>query len=618
MSRSSTPVGFQVAATVLCLTVSGLAPPTPATAQTFVLVTDPQNPIVTDQGHAAPHYFGSSWIDFDGDGDQDLFVAQDQLYENLGGGNFERLTDTGIGSGQVTSPGFSMAGNSWVDFDNDGDLDALLSGERSFLYENDGSNNFSPILTGVIGMGAAHRGWACAWADYNNDGALDLAITHPAGFIPGGAATENHLLLSDGPPNYTFTEVAGNPIVTGLDSYTVGSWSDYDDDGDMDYFVGSGPAGSQQPDNLYRNLLAETGSPDFERITDAPIGTEQQDGQLWNWIDYDNDGDLDGFLTNWSGGVGGLENRLYRQDAGGVFTAIQSGAIVTDGDISLSSTWGDFDNDGDLDCFVSNDGNQLDRYYQNQGDGTFTRIDATPLATTPGAHRSSSAADYDDDGDLDLFVNGALSLRALYRNDTDNGNGFLNLTLRGTDSNWSAIGAKVRVKATLFGQTVWQMREVSSQNAFNAHNSLRQHFGLGDAVAVDSLVVEWPSGNVDVMVGVEANQFLTLFEGGNTGLATELAPVPARAHLSNFPNPFNPHTMLRYELGQAAVVSVLIYDTGGHLVRTLVDAQATDAGAHEVAWNGRGDAGREQPSGVYHATLRSSAGSSQRRLVLVR
>ena len=86
-------------------------------------------------------------------------------------------------------------------------------------------------------------------------------------------------------------------------------------------------------------VLADSGSADFELIADAPIATDAQDGQLWNWIDYDNDGDLDAHLTNWAGGVGGLNNRLYRNDGDG-FTSTTTGAIVTDSDTSLSSVWG--------------------------------------------------------------------------------------------------------------------------------------------------------------------------------------------------------------------------------------------------------------------------------------
>ncbi len=349
--------------------------PTLTFSQTFTRITSTSNPIIADGGPI--EYSGASWVDFDNDNDLDLFVNNDKLYRNDGNGVFVKLTTT-LGSGQpIIANQIIGNGNSWADYDNDGDIDCFISSATSFLYRNDGNGVFTKITSGAIGNGSANRGWACAWADYNNDGYVDLAITHPANFV--GAATTNHLLRNDGPPNYTFTRITAGPIVTGLAPSTVGTWADFDNDGDMDYFIGAGPAnGTTSTDYLYRNLLKESGSANFERITSGVMATDQQDGQLWNWIDYDNDGDLDAYLTNWGGTLGGLANRLYRND-NNVFTRVNTGEIVTDVGISLSSVWGDFDNDGDLDCYVANDGNQVDRYYSNNGNGTFTRV--TNIAT---------------------------------------------------------------------------------------------------------------------------------------------------------------------------------------------------------------------------------------------
>ncbi len=622
ITRSTPPkitLSTSIATPLLALAACTLMVVRPAPAQTFTRVVDPTNPVATDAGHASPYYFGASWIDFDSDGDDDLFVGPATIYENLGGGAFERRLDTGLGSLQVTNPVFSMSGSSFADYDNDGDIDAFLSGERSYLYVNDGSNHFAPITTGVVGQGLAHSGWSCAWADFDNDGALDVAITHPAGFIPGSVGTENHLLLSAGPPNYAFAEVTSGPIVTGLDSYTVGTWSDYDNDGDMDYFIGTGPAnGTLQPDNLYQNQLTESGLATFVRILTAPIATENQDGQVWNWIDYDNDGDLDAHVTNWRGPVSGVANRLYRQDAGGGFTKINLGSIVNDVAASITSSWGDFDNDGDLDCFVGNDDNQTNRYYRNEGDGTFTRITTLAMVNFFGSQRSSSVADYDDDGDLDLFVNGPTTSRGLFQNDTANGNGWLSVTLVGTVSNRSAIGAKLRIKATVFGVSSWQMREVSAQNAFNGHSSLRQHFGLGDASTVDSLRVEWPLGGVTELTDLARNQFLTITEGSATGLPEGEATSPKRLALRAVPNPFNPMTTLHFDLPAAGPVSVVVYDAAGRRIRVLVEERLYEPGSHRLPWNGRGDDGRAVGSGVYYVRLDAAGQIQLSRTVLVR
>ncbi|MFN0157322.1 MAG: FG-GAP repeat domain-containing protein, partial [Bacteroidota bacterium] len=250
---------------------------TGAIAQTFVEVTDPANPIATDTG--PEQYSGASWVDFDGDGDLDLFANNALLYRNDGGGTFVTLA-TNLGAGQPVNLG---NGNSWADYDNDGDPDCFIASAPSFLFRNDGVGAFTKITSGAIGDSLGNRGWACAWADYNNDGYVDLAITHPANFVPGTAIT-NQLLLNNGPPGFSFTRITSSPIVTGLSSYTVGTWSDFDLDGDMDYFIGAGPVSTTAPDFLYKNMLIETGLPDFVRITTGVMATDFQDGQVWNWV----------------------------------------------------------------------------------------------------------------------------------------------------------------------------------------------------------------------------------------------------------------------------------------------------------------------------------------------
>lgn len=483
-----------------------------ADAQSFTRITDPTNPVVTDVTTAA--YRGCAWADYDGDGREDLLVVNPSnnfLYHNDGGGAFTRLTDADAGA--ISSDNGAFLGAAWGDYDNDGDLDCFIAGNTSGLYRNNGAAPwFTKVTAADIGT-TDTRGWSPAWADYDNDGNIDLVIAFPTGFVPLPGSS-NQMFHNDGPPNYTFTRLDTGIVVSEFEPFTSANWSDYDLDGDVDLFIGSGPASpTPAPDFLYHNHLIETGSAGFSKITTAPIATDVADGQVWNWIDYDNDGDLDAYRTNWGGGNPGIRpNDLYRNDAG-VYTQITTGEIATDAFVSLANIWEDFDNDGDRDCFVTNDNNARDSYYINNGDGTFTSISFFDINGGLVSTYGATAGDMDDDGDLDLFVSGAGSgNRYLFRNDTDGMLNWLKIKCVGQASNRAAIGAKVWLWATIGGLPVRQHREIQTQNSFLCHNSLIVHFGLGDAIVIDSLRVEWPSGLRTDTANIAINQTMTIVE----------------------------------------------------------------------------------------------------------
>ena len=608
-------IGFRVILHYARLAVLVLAIGAKGTfGQTFVRVADASNPLSTFAGPI--NYTGASWINYDNDSHLDLFINNSALFHNTGHGNFVKVT-TAIGAGAPLGLG---NGNSWADYDNDGDIDVMLSGFNSYLYSNNGDGTFSRINTGDISDFLGNRGWSTVWGDYDNDGNVDLLITHPAGFV--GSATTNHLFRNAGAPNYELVKVVDQPIVTGQAPYTVGSWSDYDMDGDLDLFIGAGPAnGVPAVDYLYKNMLAETDTANFERITTGIIATERQDGQLWNWIDYDNDGDLDAYLTNWGGGgnLTGMANRLYRNDDN-VFTKITTGSIVTDENISLSSIWADFDNDGDLDCYVTNDNSQSDKYYRNEGDGTFLSLTNTGLTSTQ-THRGATAGDYDNDGDIDLAIVGPATF-GLFENTSNNGNHWIKFKLEGVVSNRSGIGAKVRVRAVIGGNVVWQLRELSAQNAFNGHNSMRLHFGLADALAVDTLIADWPSGLSDTIVAIDADTLYRIIEGLGEAAAIlgfhEYTAVPRSLSMAqNFPNPFNPQTTIWFELPLSTVVHLAIYDLRGREIVALKH-ERMEAGTHAVTWRGENHSGRSVPSGVYFVRLESAHGIETIKTILLK
>jgi hypothetical protein len=195
------------------------------------------------------------------------------------------------------------------------------------------------------------------------------------------------------------------------------------------------------------------------------------------------------------------------------------GSLVSDVSWFTQATWGDYDNDGFLDLFVATDTGQPNPIhsnflYHNNGDGTFTRIMSGSVVNEVGFSYGCAWGDYDNDGFLDLFVargaDVAAATNRLYRNN-GNSKGWIKLKLVGTVSNRVAIGAKVRIKAVIHGQSVWQLREVNTGDGYCA-NQLDPHFGLGDATNIDLVRIEWPSGIVQELHDVTPRQFLTITE----------------------------------------------------------------------------------------------------------
>jgi hypothetical protein len=456
-----------------------------AVAPTFTRVITGE--IVTDSAWSS----GACWGDYGNDGWLDLFVANwagqnDFLYHNNQDGTFQKIT-----GGPVVNDGGWSRGCTWGDYDNDGYVDLFVSndGGFNFLYHNEGGTSFTRVLTGPI-AGDAGFNYGSAWLDYDNDGWLDL-------FVARHGNDDNLLYhnLGDG----TFEKVTAGAIVHDGGYSASASPGDYDDDGCVDLFVGNT---NGQYSFLYHNNCDGT----FTRITDSPATLDETYSSSSNWVDYDNDGDLDLFVTSVD-----HDNLLYRNDGDGAFAKILASPIVTDGNVHDSS-WADMDNDGDMDLYLGA-ANVPHRLYENAGGGTFVPI-LTGAVVEDSGSETGIWGDYDNDGDLDLFVtvNGGHS-NFLYRNE-GTGKHWINLRLVGTVSNRSAIGARVTVVAAVNGALAGQIRQVAGSTGGFGQDSLNVELGLGDAAIIDSIVIEWPSGAVQVLRDVAVDQFLTITEPG--------------------------------------------------------------------------------------------------------
>lgn len=370
------------------------------------------------------------------------------------------------------------------------------------------------------------------------------------------------LVCYNNPLAQIFTKVTGDPVVSD-DRYSEGSsWGDINNDGHLDLFV---------PDlyNDKKNILfMNNGDGTFTQITSGPVVTDVSTSSGGSF------GDFDLFVTNYLGN----DNILYENNGDGTFTKITEGIIVNDGGDSVSSSWADYDNDGDLDLYVTNDFNENNYLYENNGDDTFTKITTGDQVNDGGRSNGATWADYNNDGYLDLFVpNGQrpdTQSNILYRNNRTFNNFWINVKCIGTSSNKTAIGIKVRVKALITSTQVWQLRQVSGCTGFNAQNSFNVEFGIGDASIVDSLIFDWPSGLVDVYTDVDVNYFYEAIEG--VGLNPILTSVqsgsifPTTIELyQNYPNPFNPSTTIEYYLPYAGEVKFVLLNVLGQEVKTL-------------------------------------------------
>jgi hypothetical protein len=496
-----------------------------------------------------------AWGDYDGDGDDDLLVDGGRLYRNDGDGAFTDVT-AGAGIGDR-----GTNGGVWADYDNDGHLDfyatvySMLpdctdasdcvwctiisnpdgsytcgethtdhtcvdgicmppSGTRShdILWHNEGDGTFTDVSEAAGRPYDFFPSEAAAWGDYDNDGFVDLYVANyekPVEWANGvlGAGTQDKLWHNNGDGTFTEATAAANlPTIAPMCGRGV-AWNDYDRDGDLDLYVSNYRL---DPNRFFRNngdgTFTEIGGTNGTR----GIGTTDNFGHTIGstWGDVENDGDWDLFAANLAHPrFIDFSDKSMLYINGGTpdfnFTDAREAAGITYSETHSNPAWGDYDNDGFIDLFLT------DIYvgyrsflYRNEGDVTFRDV-TYPSGLVVDNGWGCAWADYDGDGKLDLAA------RQLWHNRKADTGHWLELRLRGTDSNAAAIGAQVEVTAG--GHTM--LRQVEGGSGTGVQNSLTLHFGLGDAVTADSVAIHWPSALVETYVDVAADQIVSYVEG---------------------------------------------------------------------------------------------------------
>ena len=496
---------------------------------------------------------GACWFDYNNDGYMDLYLVngatveelrgkappgkhQNHLFRNNRNGSFTDVTQ----QAKVPGKGWGF-GCVAADFDNDGKTDLLVTNfGPNILFRNNGDGTFTDVTTraGVGGGNVWHTG--AAFADYDNDGRLDLYV---AGYLDfdiqnpksGGCEYEGVRVKACGPLGFkgapdalyhnngdgTFTDVTAKAGVAdrGLYFGFAVIFDDFDNDGFPDIFV----ANDSNPNYLYHNK----GDGTFEEIAVTAGVAYNSDGKEHSGMgvaagDYDNDGLIDLFVTTFAND----NYALYHNDGHNFFTDVSYPSGVGEATIRWLG-WGtfffDYNNDGFKDLFCINghvypeiDGRINQTYRQplqlleNIGHGKFREVsEQVGLRRMPWrSGRGGAYCDFDNDGNVDLVVSNIDDRPALLHNEGGRRNNWIELSLTGTTSNRSAIGAKVKITA---GDLV-QYDHVRAGGSFLSSNDPRLHFGLGNRKRVDSIEIRWPTGKIDRYQNLESNRIVSLSE----------------------------------------------------------------------------------------------------------
>ncbi len=403
-------------------------------------------------------------------------------------------------------------GSSWAmtmaDVDHNGWKDVVADGSGGIrlvkFFENAGVITSTNTLLSNSGFFLQNA----TFCDFNNDGWIDLFCCDDNDV--------SKMYLNDGMGNLnpsSFVDFAVNPGITigndPADSGNYGStWIDFDNDNDLDLYVAHCRQGVNDPSDLRRinRLYVNDGMNNFTEMA-AQYGIAIG-WQSWtsSFGDIDNDGDLDLFLTNHD-----YTNQLFENDGTGHYTELTGTGIGNYNITPIESVFQDFDNDGYLDILIA--GSEW-LYFKNNGNKTFSRV--TGLMANDGMV-SFATGDLNHDGFVDLFA----SYGNIYQNPSStfddvlylnngNNNNFITFNLEGVQSNAGAIGARV----TIYGPWGIQIREVRAGESYGTCNSFQLHFGIGQSTSVDSAVVWFPSGSTTTLTNLVSNQFVTFVESG--------------------------------------------------------------------------------------------------------
>ncbi len=465
---------------------------------------------------------GISFYDFDNDGWDDITISSHEgravkFFKNISG-SFVQV-DFGL-----NDPLFETKTVQWVDYDNDGDNDLFVTSniDSNRLYRNNGAMQFTDITVSAGLMTNDHRSFGASWGDYDKDGLLDIFVSsrhYDDLTIP------NILYRNNG--DDTFTNVNSQAQIPATNYFSFCSaFIDYNDDGWLDIYV----ANDRDPSNLmYKN----NGNGTFSEVGEE-TGTDVVINAMSTTIgDYNRDGHMDIYVTNTQQGNVFLRNNGdntftdIAEESGTIFESVSWGSVFIDADN---------DSDLDLYVSGVLDGSTpylSAAFYENNGIGDFTIPTDAGFDVDTAESYGNAMGDINNDGYPDMVVlNYSPDNIFIWENQSDQSNNWVKVKLEGTISNRQGIGAQIEISSE--GEKQYSFTNLGE--GYNSQNSSYEFFGIGTATSIDYIKVEWPSGLTEIVENPSINAPITIVEGENilevtpVNTNTELTvyPLPAK------------------------------------------------------------------------------------------
>ena len=472
---------------------------------------------------------------------QTYYIAWDNRFDSLA---FDfTLTENAFESLKFTTQSLSTGGTfrAVVDMNNDllDDVVSVVARDitpeeenPTFVYDLNiqhqlANGNF--VDNDYIVSAAYSASWSLAAGDYNGDGYNDIVM--------GNGSGVNIIKAENNGTAYS-VEKSKNGVFTQRTNFV-----DINADGNLDVFICHDIAPNIYYINDANNNLTYYQGADSNGVPEG-LGVYASGGNYGSvWVDYDNDGDIDMFMAKCGGNTARRTNQLFRNNGNGSFTEVATIAGLADSIQTWSGAWADYDNDGDMDCFIGGYNGTSHKMMRNNGDGTFTDItSSTGISAFTYTGIDNAPADFNNDGFVDIFSNGNILLNNgnmsftaiangippqggigdlnndgfldvfssnIYYND-GNANNYIKINTIGVQCNKNGIGARVEIESPGIGK---QIRDVRSGEGFRYMNSLTTHFGLGTDTSVTSVKILWPNGDVDTILNPSINQALAITEG---------------------------------------------------------------------------------------------------------